>query len=101
MYKQREPFTVTFDTRGAMAGYGVQHEDLASYSAGIMSTVIIGGGEPVCFPPPCRKIQFRIVVRYIGHLGNPSGPVRLTRIYYYIIVAWLRHRQLFRYDRHP
>ena len=74
MYKQREPFTVTFDTCGAMAGYGVRHEDLVSYSPWIMNTVIIRGGEPVCFPPPCRKIQFRIVVRYIRHLGNSSGP---------------------------
>ncbi|KAF9649655.1 hypothetical protein BDM02DRAFT_3113504 [Thelephora ganbajun] len=61
MYRQHEPFTVTFDTRGMSAGYGVQHGDLSSYSAAIMNTVIVCGGEPVCFPTPSRKIQLRIV----------------------------------------
>ena len=70
MYKQREPFTVTFDT---IAGYGVQHGDLASCSAAIMNTVIVRGAEPVCFPPPARKIQFRIVVRDVGHFWKTSG----------------------------
>lgn len=73
VYKQREPFTVTFDTRGMTAGYGVQHGDLASYSAVIMSTVIVRGEESVCFPPPAKKIQFRIVVRCIGDFHTVGG----------------------------
>ena len=87
MYKQSEPFTITFDTRGMPPGYGVQHVDLASYSAAIMSSAIIRGGEPVCFPTPNRKIQFRIVVRYAGHFFQWT--IRLTHIYYHIAVARL------------
>lgn len=73
MYKQHEPFTVTFDTWGTTAGSGVQHGDLASYSAVVMNTVIVRGEEPVCFPPPTKKIQFRIVVRHFEHFWNTGG----------------------------
>jgi len=69
IYKQSDPFTVTFDTRG-MTGCGVQYRDLTLRSAAIMNAVIVCGGEPVCFPHPGRKIQFRIVVRCVGHFCN-------------------------------
>jgi hypothetical protein len=61
MYKHHEPFTVIFDTYGMSAGYGVKHGDFATRSAAVMSTIVVRGGDPVCFPTQ-RKIQFRIVV---------------------------------------
>jgi hypothetical protein len=68
MYKHPEPLTITFDTCDMPAGYGVQHADLASYSAALMNSVLVRGGEPVHFPTATRKIQLRIVVCSIGHL---------------------------------
>jgi len=65
IYKHSEPFTVAFDTHGTLPGYGVHHGELASYSAALMSSTIVCGGELVDFPNPNRKIQFRIVVRRI------------------------------------
>ena len=73
LYRQPEPFTVTFDTRDTTAGCGVQHNDLANHSAAIMNTVIVRGGEPVRFPHSGRKIQFRIVVRCVGHFCDAGG----------------------------
>lgn len=75
MYKQHEPFNVAFDAQDTTAGCGVRHKDLAFYSAATVNTMIVRGGELVCFPPPARKIRFRIVVRDVGHLGNTSGPL--------------------------
>lgn len=86
MYKQHEPFIVAFDTQGATAGRGVQHQHLSSYSVVTMNTVIVHGERIVCFPHPGRKIQFRIVVRDVGHSGDTSR-IRLTRTCYYVIVA--------------
>ena len=70
MNKQHEPFTVAFDTQETTAGCGVRHRDLALCGAATVNTMIVRGREPVCFPPPARKIRFRIVVRHVGHLGN-------------------------------
>lgn len=67
IYKQGDPFTVNFDTHGMPSGFGVKHGDLASYSASIMNTVIVRGGDPVFFPARGKRIQFRIVVGFIAN----------------------------------
>jgi hypothetical protein len=71
--RHREPFVVTFDTRGMPEGYGVKHGDLTSYSLMIMNTVIVRGGDTVRFPTPGKKIQLRIVVSYTGSAQTLSG----------------------------
>ena len=73
MYKQSEPFTITFDAHGTPAGHGILHGYLTSHSAAIMSSMIVRGGEPACFPTSSRKIQLRIVVRHAGHSHTVGG----------------------------
>jgi hypothetical protein len=70
--KHHDPFMINFDTYGETRGYGVSHRDLASRSAGFMSTTIICGGDSVCFPS-AGKIQLRVVVSYIGYFHIHGG----------------------------
>src|SRR5882757_1313798 len=68
--KHHEPFAVAFNPRGMIPGYGVQHEYLVYHSTTILDSMIIRGGEPVGFPSPGRKIQFRIVVCCSGRIPH-------------------------------
>ena len=65
MYRRPDLFIVIFNTHGTLAGCGVRHKDFASYSAAIMNSAIVNGGELMHFPTGGAKIQFRIVVRWI------------------------------------
>jgi hypothetical protein len=68
--KPEHPVTIRFDLNGNPPGEGVKYEYFASRSATAMAAMVVGGGDPVDFPPS-KRIKLRIVVGYPKVLSSP------------------------------